>query len=184
MPTLIEYIERAKARQGFKSTNHLNFEMGFRGPTVFHWQKGRFLPDDESMIALAELAGMDPEAALLDLAVWRAEGKHQAPVAAAWRAIRKRATSAIIIALTTAGLATTGTNHAQGRIVSDLDISYATNNQTRWRWAWRWLRLWRLAVCRATVAVDARISHAISLSAWYFNLSSGAGRPAYLGKVR
>ena len=71
MRTILYYIEAAKERAGLASDNELTRRLGFSGKPVCHWRNGRTWPDDESMVALAELAGLDVQRALLDLNTWR-----------------------------------------------------------------------------------------------------------------
>ena len=64
------YIEKAKQEQGLNSNNKLAILMRVSSPTVSNWYRGRDLPKPEYMVKIAELAKMDPEIALADLASW------------------------------------------------------------------------------------------------------------------
>lgn len=75
MLSIDQYLDLAKERQGFRSDNAINKALGFAGNSVNYWRQKKTWPSDERMIALADLAGIDPEIALLDLNIWRAAGK-------------------------------------------------------------------------------------------------------------
>lgn len=75
MPTIDEYIDEAKRVRGFRSDRELSNALGFKNNSVSHWRTKRAWPSDESMVTLAELAGMPPEQALLDLNFWRSTGQ-------------------------------------------------------------------------------------------------------------
>lgn len=68
-----EYAEKAINRFGLTGYNHLAREIGVTKATVSHLKTGKALPSDETMIKLAELAGMPKEEALIDLNLWRSK---------------------------------------------------------------------------------------------------------------
>lgn len=74
MHTLDEYIDRAVERTGL-TDRQLGIFLGKGRATVSHWRCKRTWPADGTMIALAEVAGMDPEQALIDLNIWRSTGE-------------------------------------------------------------------------------------------------------------
>ena len=63
MPTIDEYIDTAIANARLKSDRELGRILGFKGQPVSHWRTKRAWPADETMIALARLADMDPDQA-------------------------------------------------------------------------------------------------------------------------
>jgi len=78
MRSIDDYIDTAKQRAGLTSDRKLDLALGHTGQSVSHWRTKRAWPTDEKMVKLAELAGVDPEEALLDLSVWRTEGEARA----------------------------------------------------------------------------------------------------------
>ncbi len=70
--TIDDYIDLALARQGFASERALGRALGFKGNPVNHWRTRRAWPADGTMLRLAELAGVDPVWALVELNIWRA----------------------------------------------------------------------------------------------------------------
>ena len=73
MDSIIDYLDAAKDRQGFKSDRRLAAELGIGVTTMHSIRHGRHCPDDDVMTQLAMLAGADVQAALIDLNIWRAK---------------------------------------------------------------------------------------------------------------
>lgn len=74
MRTIHDYLNGAKARNPeLKSDRRLALALDLGETASYFWRRGRAWPSDESMIRIAELAGVDPEEALADLNVWRAK---------------------------------------------------------------------------------------------------------------
>jgi hypothetical protein len=74
MKTIDQYIDRAIERTGL-TDRQLGPFLGRGVGTVSHWRCKRAWPADDTMIALAEVAGLDPEQALIDLNIWRSSGE-------------------------------------------------------------------------------------------------------------
>lgn len=72
MPELSQYLDTAKAAQNIRSDRGLSAALGLNPGVVNHWRQGRALPAEDTIVALAQLAGMDPAEALLNLSVWKA----------------------------------------------------------------------------------------------------------------
>lgn len=72
MLTIDDYINRAKTAQKLNSDRDLDRALGFKGQPTSHWRTKRTWPADETMVKLAEMAGIDPAQALMDLGIWRA----------------------------------------------------------------------------------------------------------------
>ncbi len=70
--TIDDYIDLALSRQRVQSERELGRMLGFRGSPVNHWRTRRAWPADETMVRLAQLAGVDPVWALVELNIWRA----------------------------------------------------------------------------------------------------------------
>ena len=65
------YCDLAIKRNKIRSDRDLAAALGFTGPSVSNWRTKRAWPSDETMLKLADLAGIEPEQALLDLNLWR-----------------------------------------------------------------------------------------------------------------
>jgi len=74
------YIEAAKTKQGFKYDNQIDSALGFKGSMINHVRKRNKQLSEESMIKLAELAGLDPLTAIADLNVLRSKGTAAHPL--------------------------------------------------------------------------------------------------------
>lgn len=67
------YIAAAKKEQGFLYDNQIDEALGFKGSMIHIVKKGKKHLSEEKMIELANLAGIDPELALLDLNLMRSK---------------------------------------------------------------------------------------------------------------
>ena len=65
------YLDRAKERAGLKSDRELNRILGCSSIVVSSWRRKMSWPSDDNMVQVAELAGVDPAQALIDLNTWR-----------------------------------------------------------------------------------------------------------------
>ena len=74
MTELAEYISRAKRRHGLRSDRALCRRLELSDGAIFMWTGRGAFPRDDTMVRLADLAGLDPELALLELNIWRSEG--------------------------------------------------------------------------------------------------------------
>lgn len=66
------YLDAARARRGIPSDNQLASALGISRSRVSSLRLGHWLPGDELMAKIAELASEDRELALLRLNYWRA----------------------------------------------------------------------------------------------------------------
>ena len=73
MRTIKDYISEAQKKQNIPSNNKLAIALGLTPQGLSVIYKGRSVPSDETIIKLAELAGISEDEALLDAAVWRAQ---------------------------------------------------------------------------------------------------------------
>jgi len=71
--TLDEMIDAAKSAQRMPSDNALNYLLGFKGSALSMWRCQKALPTADNVVKLAQLAGVDPEQALLERSIWIAE---------------------------------------------------------------------------------------------------------------
>ena len=69
------YIDEAMSRQKAKSYSELARLLGLNRAMISFMYSEKSLPSDETMIKLAELAGLPKEEALIDLNIWRAKDK-------------------------------------------------------------------------------------------------------------
>jgi hypothetical protein len=67
------YLDAARTRAGIASDRALSVRLGYKEQAVNAWRLKRAWPSDESMIALASLAWVEPSIALIDLNYWRAK---------------------------------------------------------------------------------------------------------------
>jgi hypothetical protein len=74
MPTILDqYLNRARASLGSDASDRaLGAALGLSTSAISHMRCERNFPDDLTMMRLAELAGADPAAALIELNAWRA----------------------------------------------------------------------------------------------------------------
>ena len=93
---LIGYLDAARARAGLASDRQLAGALGLSQGAVFHFRHRRAFPADDVMIRLAQLAGVEPERALLDLNIWRTEGT---PAASFYRQLLMSLSTAAAILL-------------------------------------------------------------------------------------
>ena len=97
--TLDEYCDTAKAINGMRFDAQLARELGITTAALAAWRMKKSWPADEKMIKLADLAGIDPIDALLDLNIWRSHG----PAIALYTRIKKAlagTAAALLLALT------------------------------------------------------------------------------------
>lgn len=87
------YIEEAKAKSGAKSDRKLCEMLGMAENATHAWKKRNVLPSDETMMKLAQIAGVDPWTALLDLNMWRSQGAAQN----VYRSILEKIKASIVI---------------------------------------------------------------------------------------
>ncbi len=68
-----DYMTLAIDRQKLKSNNHLARELNLTTGAISILHQGKSLPSEDTMIKLAELAGLPKEEALIDLNLWRSK---------------------------------------------------------------------------------------------------------------
>ncbi len=74
-------------RQKLASNNKLAKELGITSASISVLNQGKALPSEETMIKLAELAGLPKEEALIDLNLWRS--KNNPEVQKIWQRLSK-----------------------------------------------------------------------------------------------
>lgn len=78
MRTVKDYISEAQKKQNIPSNNKLAYALGITPTALSAIYKSKNIPSDETMIKLAELAGIPEEEALVDLSIWRNENSPKA----------------------------------------------------------------------------------------------------------
>lgn len=69
------YLDTAKRNRSIKSDAELSRSIGFKSNAVTFFRTRKSFPSDQTMIRIAELAGIDKGQALLDLNIWRTDGE-------------------------------------------------------------------------------------------------------------
>lgn len=105
------YIQTAKKKQGITSNRELCKLLGVSHNATNTYYNNGSLPADETMVKIAELAKIDTETALLDLAMWRTSGAAQKAYANILQKITQ--VTAMIIALIGFTLAPTPSHASQ-----------------------------------------------------------------------
>lgn len=82
-----DYMQLAIDRQKLKGNNHLARELGLTTGAISILHNGKSLPSEETMVKLAELAGLPKEEALIDLNLWRSKDKPE--VQKIWQRLSK-----------------------------------------------------------------------------------------------
>lgn len=108
---LVEYLDTARARSQMPSDTKLSIVLG-ASPTWAHMVRtGKMLPSEEAMLRLADLAGVAPDIALLDLQRIRARDPR---VRSVWRNIAQRLAVAGIACLLWQAPASSAPQSTQG----------------------------------------------------------------------
>lgn len=87
MKNFNDYMTLAIDRQKLASNNKLAKELGITSASISVLNQGKALPSEETMIKLAELAGLPKEEALIDLNLWRS--KNNPEVQKIWQRLSK-----------------------------------------------------------------------------------------------
>jgi hypothetical protein len=125
MRTIDWYMDTARARADIHSDNKLAARIGISGSGINQFRSKRAWPSDDTMIALAELAGVDPAQALMELNIWRAKSPKVAQTYEAMRAKLAAVAASLIVMI---GLASPAHAAPIGA-----DQGYALCDQSPWR---------------------------------------------------
>lgn len=68
-----DYVFEARKKQNIYSNNKLAKEIGIAGASLSVMMNNKTLPAEETLIKIADLAGIPREEALLDLSIWSAK---------------------------------------------------------------------------------------------------------------
>lgn len=110
MPTVVEYLDAAKARGNFDSDTKLSIAAGQSPAWASQIRRRLTHPGEDAMVRLAEIAGISPDIALLDLARERAKTP---AVRSAWENILQRIAVAVVVALLPLGATRVSVANAQ-----------------------------------------------------------------------
>ena len=75
MKNINDYIDLARKKHSLKSDRRLSAALGLSEVAVQRWRAGVSIPSDDTMVKLADMAGISKEQALLELSYWRADGE-------------------------------------------------------------------------------------------------------------
>lgn len=78
MFTFSQYVEKAKENQNYKTKLEVATKLGMKAGSLTDFEKGRAFPSQDTLIALANLAGVSPEQALIDFNLWKTKDKPNA----------------------------------------------------------------------------------------------------------
>lgn len=123
------YLDSARAARGIPSDNQLARALGVTRGRVSHLRNGHWMPSDELMARIAELAGENVELALLRLNYWRT--RNGAARATYRRMIERVAGSSLALMIGFAGLH--GASPAPGAFTDKSFSVYYGNNRRRLR---------------------------------------------------
>ena len=81
-----DYISEAQKKQNLYSLSKIAQKIGISANSVSVMYKNKTLPSEETLIKIADLAGIPREEALLDLSIWSAKSED---AKSTWEKIRK-----------------------------------------------------------------------------------------------
>jgi hypothetical protein len=92
MRKIQDYLDAAIEKQELGSDRQLSLLMDISQSSVTFWRTGKSLPSDKLMVQLAELAGITPEQALLELSYWKADAEE---VKSVYRSLMQKTAGAL-----------------------------------------------------------------------------------------
>lgn len=101
MLTLDQYLDAALLKQRFQSDRQLSASLGLTEIAVSTYRTRRAWPRPAIIIAIAEMGGLDPRRALIDLNTWKAQSERERSL---YQQLRQAIPSLIIGAFLTAAL--------------------------------------------------------------------------------
>ncbi|MEO0411822.1 MAG: hypothetical protein AAF221_08305 [Pseudomonadota bacterium] len=75
MRSIDDYLDLAREAQGFNSDRKIGLKLGVASAVISNYRTGKTLPADAHMVAISQMAGIDPEVALAELNFWRTAHK-------------------------------------------------------------------------------------------------------------
>ena len=97
MKKFADYTQAVITRYGLRGQNAVARELNITTASMSQFTTGKALPSEETMIKLAELAGMPKEEALIDLNLWRSKSNPE--VQKIWQRLSKMIGCWLIILL-------------------------------------------------------------------------------------
>ena len=95
MNTLKDYTDKIVVRYNLRGQNAAAKEIGISGASLSMFLAGKALPSEETMLKIADLAGMPKEEALIDLNLWRSSNNPE--VAKIWQRMAKMINPAMVV---------------------------------------------------------------------------------------
>ena len=92
------YIEKAQLNSNYKSDRMLSLALGKNPNLINYYKRKGVLPSDETMLKLAEIAGVDAWIALLDLNMLRTSGETRSQYADIMKKIESVALAVLVTA--------------------------------------------------------------------------------------
>lgn len=89
-----DYVFEARKKQNIYSNNKLAKEIGIAGASLSVMMNNKTLPAEETLIKIADLAGIPREEALLDLSIWSAKSDD---AKSTWKKIREMLKTAALV---------------------------------------------------------------------------------------
>lgn len=154
MLTLDDYLDLAKARNDLTSDRALSRDIGGSSATIHFYRRGVHKPSPDTMIKIADLCGINPAQALLDLAIWTSESERAASIYKdIYKAITRSAAALVLAVILAAGLAGKTEAGTLGELTTTADRTlYIMGN-----WIRRLLRAFDL-IAHAIVLDTPRVS--------------------------
>jgi transcriptional regulator with XRE-family HTH domain len=97
--TLNWYLDRALSGFENRSDRRLAEKLGISSSVINAYRHKNTFPSDEKMMEIAELAGVDPTLALLDLSAWRTKGTARLTYERLSQAVQHMTMAAIVLVL-------------------------------------------------------------------------------------
>ena len=89
-----DYISEAQKKQNLYSLSKIAQKIGISANSVSVMYKNKTLPSEETLIKIADLAGIPREEALLDLSIWSAKSDD---AKSTWKKIREMLKTAALV---------------------------------------------------------------------------------------
>lgn len=123
--TIVELLDAAKARQGFRSDGQLSRALGLTDTVASQYRRGRGVPSPEIALRLAHLAGVDPNAAVLAVLQLQTRDDHLRRL---YSELARKISAAVLLAVAFLGCLSSDANaagtdqHARCRIYTLCDF--------------------------------------------------------------
>ena len=86
--TFQDYATKAIKRMNFKGDSELAQALNLTKASISALQNNKTLPSEETIIKVAELAGLPIDIALIDLSIWRAKKQKNSQLERNWQIIK------------------------------------------------------------------------------------------------